>query len=232
MTVITCGGQATIWAGMRFCLCCFVLCTGNILPVKLQREPSTSTMSTPPSPKDAQPPAACRCQSALVDTRTVQHIFEFAMGGCFQCQVVAVIIFSQRRYFFLTISFAFRLARNCLQNWSIEEPVRCCCRWTIYIAASSPIPRFRAIRSISLMTSSRNEYHCSSVRRPALQLCPHRLSKSRTAGCSCRPTVHSFQRPSTVLTARLILYCGSPAVGELASAAIGRLAGSARVVLW
>jgi hypothetical protein len=85
-----------------------------------------------------------------------------------------------------------------------EHLACCCCRLTCHIAASSPVPWACARRLISRMTSSRSEYHCSSLRQPALQRLPHFLSSTSIDGWPCRPTVHSCQSASTVLTVRHI----------------------------
>lgn len=99
---------------------------------------------------------------------------------------------------------AFLPARSSLQNWSKEHLACCCCWLTCHIAASSPTPRACTTLLISRMTSSRSEYHCSSLWRPALQRLPYFLSSALIAGLPCSPTVHLRQSASTVLTAQHI----------------------------
>src|SRR2546429_2235269 len=73
-------------------------------------------------------------------------------------------------------------ALSCLQSRSSEQPICCCCRWRDHIACSSLLRWAFALRLISLMTSSRSEYHCSSDCLPDLHLLPHRLSSAPTEG--------------------------------------------------
>jgi len=82
-------------------------------------------------------------------------------------------------------------ALSCLQSRSSEQPICCWCRWSDHIACSSLLRWAFALRLISLMTSSRSEYHCSSRCLPDLHLLPHRLSSALTEGWPFRPTVHS-----------------------------------------
>jgi hypothetical protein len=77
-----------------------------------------------------------------------------------------------------------------------------------------PSPWAWATRLISRMTSSRSEYHCSSLWRLALQWLPHFLSSTSIDGLPCRPTVHSRQSASTVLTARHIRCFGGSRSGS------------------
>ena len=99
----------------------------------------------------------------------------------------------------MPIVWAFRPALSRLQNISNEQPICRCCRSTTHIAASSLLRRACAVRLISLMTSSRREYYCSSLCRPVRHRLPHRLSNEATDGWPYSPTVYSRQRPSTVL---------------------------------
>jgi hypothetical protein len=91
-----------------------------------------------------------------------------------------------------------------LQNWSKEHLVYCYCRLTCHTAASSLVRWASATLLISQMTASRSEYHCSSLWRPALQRLPHLLSSTSINRWPYRPTVHSRQSASNVLTAQHI----------------------------
>ena len=68
------------------------------------------------------------------------------------------------------------------------------------MACSSMLRCAFAICLISLMTSSRSEYHCSSSCRPDLHLLPHLLSNALMEGWRPSPTIHSRQSASTILT--------------------------------
>ena len=70
------------------------------------------------------------------------------------------------------------------------------------MAASSLLRRAYTVRLISLMTSSRREYHYSSFYWPVRHQLPHRLSNEAIDGWPYSPTVYSRQRPSTVLIVR------------------------------
>ena len=79
-------------------------------------------------------------------------------------------------------SRAFLLSLSCLQNRSNEHPIHCCCKWSVHMACSSLLRCAFAIRLISLTTSSRSEYHCSSLSRLNLHLLPHLLSSEPMKG--------------------------------------------------
>jgi len=62
---------------------------------------------------------------------------------------------------------------------------------------------------ISLITSSRREYHYSSFYLPARHLLPYLKSSTTTEGPLSRPVVHSYHSALIVLTTRLMRYTGS-----------------------
>ena len=76
------------------------------------------------------------------------------------------------------------------------------------MACSSPLRYAFAIRLISITTSSRSEYYCSSFGRLDLHLLPHLLSSALMEGWPPNPTVYSRQSASTVLTERHMLWRG------------------------
>src|SRR6266480_1229341 len=88
----------------------------------------------------------------------------------------------------------FLLALSCLQSRSSEQRICWCCRWSDHIACCSLQRSAFALRRISLITSRRSEYHCSSLCLPDLHLLPHLLSSMLTDGWPFSPTAHSCHR--------------------------------------
>ena len=70
---------------------------------------------------------------------------------------------------------------------------------------------------ISLITSSRREYHWSPFCRPARHLLPHLESSAAMEGLPLSPSVHSRQRARTGFTAWYIRYTGGCSGWSLSS---------------